>query len=181
MAWRAGAELFADVWPLIQTRVREKRLRHEFTAALLQLFIDHDIDPHDVADLNPEVRAALASIGIETQYESEAEQAVTDCVRQIEATEASARATAAEALRHFVPLADDPNRAAVHVLPALLKLLRDPVPRVCRAAAMSIRELVPVARSIPAKIMAKLRAGAEHEDDVVAKRIREAIARAERD
>ncbi|WP_439622166.1 HEAT repeat domain-containing protein [Gemmata sp.] len=180
MAWRAGAELFADVWPLIQYRVRDRRQRHEFTASLLRLLVEHDTDPTDVADLHPEVRAALASIGIETPHESEAEQAVIDCARHLESAEASARATAAEALRHFAPLADEPRRAAVHVLPALIKLLRDPVPRVARAAAMSVRELVPVARPIPTKIMAKLRAAARHADEVVAKRIREAIVRAER-
>lgn len=59
MAWRTGAELFADVGPLIQARVPNQRQRREITAGLLRLLIEHDVDPTDVADVHPEVRAAL--------------------------------------------------------------------------------------------------------------------------
>ena len=58
MSWRTGAELFREVWPVIQAHIRDKRQRREFTAGLLRLLVEHDVDPADVADVHPEVRAA---------------------------------------------------------------------------------------------------------------------------
>src|SRR5262245_25795229 len=135
MSWRSGAELFAEVWPLIQARVRDKRQRSEFTAGLLRLLIEHDVDPVDVADIHPEVRAALAEIGVETlpiRDDDNPDEAVAGCVHQLGHTDPGARATAAEALRHFVPEASDPGKAAAVALRALVGILGDAVPKVRR-------------------------------------------------
>ncbi|MDY3563570.1 hypothetical protein R5W23_005184 [Gemmata sp. JC673] len=181
MSWRAGAELFADVWPLIQARVRNKRQRQEVTAGLLRLLVEHDVDPSDVADIHPEVRAALAAIGAEVPESGPGapDEAVAGCIRQLVATDAKDRAAAAEALRHFVPEAREPNAAATAALPALAGLLSDPVPKVRREAAMSIRVLVRAGYPLPADIVANLRA-TTWDDEVVASRVRDALVAAGR-
>jgi hypothetical protein len=63
MAWRAGAELFADMWPLIVARVKPDDFRREFTERLLTHFLECDVDPTDLAGLHPEVDRALARLG----------------------------------------------------------------------------------------------------------------------
>jgi len=63
MAWRTGAALFADIWPLIAARVKPDEFRAEFIRDLLGLFLDCDVDPTDVAGLHPEVDAALHALG----------------------------------------------------------------------------------------------------------------------
>ncbi len=180
MSWRAGAELFADVWPLIQARVRNKRQRQEITVGLLRLLLEQDIDPADVADVHPEVRAALAALGAEVPAagdDIDPHDAVAGCARRLGAADADARATAAEALRHFVPLAGDPNRAAGVALPALAGALADAVPRVRREAALSIRVLARAGYPLPPQVAARLRA-TTWDDAVVARRVRETLVAA---
>lgn len=181
MSWRAGAELFAEVWPLIQARLRDRRVRREFTAGLLRLLVEHDVDPADVADVHPEVRAALTAIGVETPPagdDDDPDEAVADCVRQLGHADPTNRATAAEALRDFVPEASEPGKAAALALPALVGILGDAVPKVRRQAAMSIRVLVRAGYPIPRGVVARLRAAAGHEDAIVARRVQEALAAA---
>ena len=43
----------------------DRQLRIDFTAALLKLFVENDMDSWDVEDLHPDVRAALRHAGIE--------------------------------------------------------------------------------------------------------------------
>ncbi|WP_417936407.1 hypothetical protein [Gemmata obscuriglobus] len=82
-------------------------------------------------------------------------------------------------MRHFVPEAREPNDAAAAALPALAGLLRDPVPKVRREAAMSIRVLVRAGCPLPANVVSNLRA-TTWDDEVVASRIREALVAAGR-
>lgn len=63
MAWRTGAALFADMWPLISARVKPDDFRLEFTERLLAYFLECDVDPTDLAGLHPEVDQALARLG----------------------------------------------------------------------------------------------------------------------
>jgi hypothetical protein len=59
MAWRAGADLFREMWPLIAARVKDDDFRQEFVEGLLVYFVGCDVDPTDLAGLHPEVDRAL--------------------------------------------------------------------------------------------------------------------------
>ncbi len=65
MSWRAGSKLFTEMWPLIQAGIVDRGHRIDFTARLLQILIDDDMDPYDVEDVHPDVRAALRKIGVD--------------------------------------------------------------------------------------------------------------------
>jgi hypothetical protein len=62
MAWRAGARLFREIWPLIERYEPEGEFRRAFTTDLLDLFLGCDVDPTDLKGLHPEVDAALEEI-----------------------------------------------------------------------------------------------------------------------
>ncbi len=64
MSWRSGSKLFAEIWPLIQANIPNKELRVEFTASLLTLMVENDMDPYDTEDIHPDVRAAMQAAGI---------------------------------------------------------------------------------------------------------------------
>ena len=59
MAWRAGAKLFREIWPLVLKHEPEGNFRREFTTDLLDLFLGCDVDPSDIQGLHPEVDQAL--------------------------------------------------------------------------------------------------------------------------
>ena len=65
MSWRSGSQLFIDIWPAIQANIPDRQHRIEFTGRLLTLFVDDDMDPWDVEDVHPDIRAAMRSAGIE--------------------------------------------------------------------------------------------------------------------
>lgn len=65
MSWRTGSKLFVEMWPLIQANIADRAHRVDFTARLLQLLIDDDMDAYDVEDVHADVRAALRKIGVE--------------------------------------------------------------------------------------------------------------------
>lgn len=64
MSWRMGGKLFVEIWPVIEANITERAQRIAFTAQLLKLFIQNDMDPWDVEDVHPEVRAAMRRIGV---------------------------------------------------------------------------------------------------------------------
>jgi hypothetical protein len=59
MAWRAGAELFREIWPVLERYEPEGDFRRAFTVDLIELFLGCDVDPTDIKGLHPEVDAAL--------------------------------------------------------------------------------------------------------------------------
>ena len=65
MSWRTGSKLFAEMWPLIQSHIEDRKHRIEFTASLLKQMVRDDMDPFDVEDIHPDVRAAMTKAGIE--------------------------------------------------------------------------------------------------------------------
>jgi len=65
MSWRTGSKLFAEMWPLIQEHITDREHRIEFTANLLKQMVRDDMDPFDVEDIHPDVRAAMRHAGIE--------------------------------------------------------------------------------------------------------------------
>jgi len=75
MSWRAGSKLFIEIWPAIQANIPDREHRIELTSKLLQLFVNDDMDPYDVEDVHPDVRAAMRQAEIEIaepdQYEDD--------------------------------------------------------------------------------------------------------------
>src|SRR5438093_766959 len=65
MSWRTGSKMFAEMWPLIQANIADREHRIDFTGRLLELFVHDDMDPFDVEDIHPEVRAAMRRVDIE--------------------------------------------------------------------------------------------------------------------
>jgi hypothetical protein len=65
MSWRTGSKLFAEMWPLIQSHIQDREHRIEFTANLLKQMVRDDMDPFDVEDIHPDVRAAMQRAGFE--------------------------------------------------------------------------------------------------------------------
>jgi hypothetical protein len=53
------------MWPIIETNILDREHRIDFTARLLKLFEEDDMDTYDVEDLHPDVRAAMQRAGIE--------------------------------------------------------------------------------------------------------------------
>jgi hypothetical protein len=64
VAWRAGARLFRDIWPLIQARVPEDEFRVEFVWDLLRVFMDCDMEGTDLRHFHPEIDKALDELGV---------------------------------------------------------------------------------------------------------------------
>ncbi len=64
MSWRSGSKLFSEMWPLIQSNITDREHRVEFTAHLLKRMVRDDMDPYDVEDIHPDVRAAMRKAGI---------------------------------------------------------------------------------------------------------------------
>ena len=65
MSWRSGSKLFAEMWPLIQANIPDREHRIQFTGYLLERMVDDDMDPFEVEDIHPDVRAAMRQVGIE--------------------------------------------------------------------------------------------------------------------
>lgn len=64
MSWRAGSKLFVEMWPLIQANIHNSEHRIAFTSDLLKLMAKDDMDPYDVEDIHPDIRAAMRHAGI---------------------------------------------------------------------------------------------------------------------
>jgi len=64
MSWRTGSKLFIKMWPLVQEGITDQEDRIEFTGELLEVFVKGDMDPWDVEDVHPEIRAAMRQVGI---------------------------------------------------------------------------------------------------------------------
>lgn len=179
MSWRAGAQLFGEIWPLLQVRIPERRLRKEFLRQLLALFLEWDVDPENLADLHAEVREGLTALGVAVDEPSKGEDDVGGCVDQLGSPVEKARVTAAQAIEFFVHQADDPSNAAGVASRALVRALGDPSVKVRRAAAKSIEGLVADDFALPGGTRKQLQAAASDEDEVVRKRVARALKRLE--
>ena len=73
MAWRTGAELFAEIWPSIAVHMKPDDFRKEFVERLLALFLDCDTDPTDLEGIDPEVDQALERLAEFDKYDEEDE------------------------------------------------------------------------------------------------------------
>lgn len=64
MSWRTGSKLFCEIWPAIEANIRDRNERIELTGELLKLFVSWDMDPWDVEDVHPDIRAAMKKVGL---------------------------------------------------------------------------------------------------------------------
>lgn len=64
MSWRTGGKLFCEIWPAIHDNIRDRDERIELTGELLKLFVSRDMDPWDVEDIHPDIRAAMKKVGL---------------------------------------------------------------------------------------------------------------------
>jgi hypothetical protein len=53
------------MWPLIQANIPDQEHRVEFTGYILKQMVRDDMDPVEVEDIHPDVRAAMRQAGIE--------------------------------------------------------------------------------------------------------------------
>jgi hypothetical protein len=65
MSWSSGSKLFIEIWPFIQSNIPDREHRIDFIGNLLKLMVRDDMDPFDVEDIHPDVRAAMRRVGIE--------------------------------------------------------------------------------------------------------------------
>ncbi len=59
MSWRAGAKLFRDIWPLVQTNIPHPAAREAFMRDLLKTFANSDLDLVDLRRMHPEIDSLL--------------------------------------------------------------------------------------------------------------------------
>jgi hypothetical protein len=64
VSWRAGANLFREIWPLVRSHVPEDDFRAEFLRDLLSFFMDCDMDGTDLRGVDPEIETALDELGV---------------------------------------------------------------------------------------------------------------------
>ena len=65
MSWRAGADLFREMWPLIQRQVPDNEFRAEFVRGLIDFFQGCDMDGTDLRRFHPEIEKALDQLGVD--------------------------------------------------------------------------------------------------------------------
>lgn len=56
--------MFVEIWPRIESNIRDRELRIDFTSNLLKLMVEWDMDPYDIEDVHPDVRAAMRVAGL---------------------------------------------------------------------------------------------------------------------
>ena len=177
MSWRAGAKLFADVWPHVRSNVRDRATREEFLGQFLGLFLEWDVDPADLADLDPEVRRALAALGSPVEAADDSGDDVSACVRELASAAEKDRITAAQAIEFFVHQTDNSEAAATIALKALANALADTSVKVRRSAAGSLDTLLADGFRLPATARKRLEAAARDTDPAVRKKVEKALAR----
>ena len=64
MSWRAGADLFRDIHPLIEKHVKNDEFRYEFVRDLIRFFMSCDMDGCDLRRVHPEIEKALDELQV---------------------------------------------------------------------------------------------------------------------
>lgn len=65
MSWRAGAELFWEMWPKVKVAIPDPEDRAEFARPLLELFLDNDVDPCSMQGGDPEIDRLMEELDAE--------------------------------------------------------------------------------------------------------------------
>jgi len=55
MSWRVGSGLFWEFWPIIKARIPDVEDRAVFTRDLVEMFLEHDVDPCDMRGGDQEI------------------------------------------------------------------------------------------------------------------------------
>lgn len=184
MSWRTGAKLFCEMWPLLQSHLPKRAERQEFLQDLLGLMLKWDLDATDVADLHPEVRSALKSLGVSANDAKETDAAsdkdVMACVQQLGSDAEKDRVVAAQAIEFFVSQSLNSDATADSALRALVGALLDSSVKVRRAAAKSIDGLLASGYRLPSLARKALENAASDDDEQTKKRIAAALSRVAR-
>jgi hypothetical protein len=64
MSWRAGADLFREIWPSLQRHIPDDDFRAEFVRDLIAFFQGCDMDGTDLRRFDPEIDKALDQLGV---------------------------------------------------------------------------------------------------------------------
>jgi hypothetical protein len=64
MSWRAGADLFLEIFPIIQRHIRDRKFRAEFVRDLIDFFQGCDMDGTDLRRVHPEIEKAINELGV---------------------------------------------------------------------------------------------------------------------
>ena len=181
MSWRKGSQLFREMWPLLQSHIPQRAERQEFLQGLLAFMLDWDLDADDIADLHPDVRAALTNLGVSaanaTATDAAADDDVAVCVRQLGSASEKDRATAAQAIEFFVSQAENSTAAGDSALRALVGAMKDSSVKVRRAAAKSIDGLLASGHALPNTSRKAMEQAANDDDEQVKKRVAAALKR----
>jgi len=65
MSWRTGSKLFLQIWPAIKANITNREERIEFTAALIRVFVEEDMDTYEIEDVDGDIRKAIVQAGYE--------------------------------------------------------------------------------------------------------------------
>lgn len=63
MSWRAGANMFREIWPPIQRHMPDDDVRADFVRDLIEFFLNCDMDATDIRGIHPEIDKALDELG----------------------------------------------------------------------------------------------------------------------
>ena len=55
MSWRMGSQLFWEFWPKVKAGIPDENHRAIFARDLVNLFLDHDVDPCEMSGGDPEI------------------------------------------------------------------------------------------------------------------------------
>jgi len=62
MSWRTGAELFWAIWKLAKEKIPEEDIRADFAKVVVNWFLEWDVDPMDLEDIDDEIDRILDEI-----------------------------------------------------------------------------------------------------------------------
>ncbi len=59
MSWRSGAQVFLNVFGVLQTEVKDEELRRSLAQDIISVFQNHDVEIEELEGIDPELDALL--------------------------------------------------------------------------------------------------------------------------
>jgi hypothetical protein len=59
MSWRTGSSIFLEIWPIIEKNISNENELSSFSKDLIDLFVSHDMDIHDLLNFNDSLNKSL--------------------------------------------------------------------------------------------------------------------------